>query len=86
MLVSYVVFLLVLIGTMQIRKLEVLGQNIRKIWIKPDEMILQAEKDKSLLDRKQKIREFLNCRRKVNLRRCMMNIQHVGVRHRDDGT
>jgi hypothetical protein len=62
------------------------GQNTGGIWIKPDERILQAGEDKQLLDRKQKIAESLNCRRKIHLWRRIMDIHHADVRHCDDGT
>ncbi len=61
------------------------GQNIREIWIKPDEMILQAGKGRLLLDKKQKFREFLNCRRKMKLRQYIMDIHDVHTHHHDDG-
>ena len=61
-------------------------QNIREIWIKPDERILQAGEGKLLLDRKQRFREFLNYWRKIKLWQHIMDIHDVHTHHHDDGT
>ncbi len=48
-------------------------------------MILQADIDKWLSDKKQKIGESLNCRKKINLRQSIANIHDVDYNHHDDG-